>query len=297
MKYESFSLTLPPPLGGFTVGVIRQPTRLLLALSLPLLLAACQSSTNTAAPQVTIGEVLDALSPQALTPTTLNIGQTRQFVVTVNGQTAQAGQLLWTSSAPSVASVSQSGLVTALAAGNTTVRAALASNRNAYLDFPVTVLAVSSAPAPTPTPTPAPTPTGTFAQQVLDLTNAARAKGQTCGGVAYPAVAPLTYNAQLEQAAQLHASDMATKNYFSHTSQDGRTFDQRISAAGYAWKQVAENISAGQTTPAEVVSGWLASAGHCQNIMSAGLKELGVGYAYNASSTYRYYWVQDFGRQ
>lgn len=149
---------------------------------------------------------------------------------------------------------------------------------------------------PTPTPTPTPTtPSGDFAARVLALTNAARAQGQTCGTTAFPAVGALTYNAQLEQAAQGHAADMAAKNYFSHTSQDGRDFSQRITATGYKWYTIGENIAAGQTTPEAVVAGWLASEGHCRNIMNGSFKELGVGYAANASSSYRTYWVQDFG--
>ena len=52
---------------------------------------------------------------------------------------------------------------------------------------------------------------------------------------------------------------------------------------------------AGQATPESVVSGWLQSPGHCANIMNPALRELGVGYAYNGNSTYRHYWVQDFG--
>ena len=43
------------------------------------------------------------------------------------------------------------------------------------------------------------------------------------------------------------------------------------------------------------MAGWLKSEGHCRNIMNGSFKELGVGYAANASSSYRTYWVQDFG--
>ena len=128
----------------------------------------------------------------------------------------------------------------------------------------------------------------------MRLVNLARASGGSCGGVAYPPVPALKWNTNLAAAAQGHASDMATKNYFDHTSQDGRTFDQRITAAGYIWSSAAENIAAGQATPAEVMAGWLASTGHCKNIFSAALTELGVGYA--EGGTYGKYWVQDFGR-
>ncbi|RJF73907.1 hypothetical protein D3875_19690 [Deinococcus cavernae] len=270
------------------------------ALGLTLLLASCNQGSNPSgtapgqtgtAPQpgagtdtIASGEALSPLGVAAAT--TLTVGQTRQFNVTVNGAAPTPGQLVWTTTNAGVVSVTQTGLATARAAGSATVRAALASYPSAYIDFPITVTAT----IPTPT-----SPTTTFAQRVLELTNAARAQARTCGTTTYAATTPLVYNALLEKAAQGHATDMATKNYFSHTSQDGRTFAQRISDTGYAWRTIGENIAAGQSTPESVVSGWLQSPGHCANIMNPAFKELSVGYAYNTSSSYRYYWVQDFG--
>ena len=232
---------------------------------------------------------LDTMKAQAVAgTTTLNAGQTRQFTVTVGGQPAQPGQLVWTTSSATVATVTQGGLVTARTAGTATVRAAMATSPSSFIDFPVVVKAATST-----TPPPTGTPTGTFATRVLELTNAARAQARSCGATAFAATTPLVYNAALEGAAQGHAADMAAKNYFSHTSQDGRSFSQRITAAGYAWTRIAENIAAGQSTPDSVVAGWLTSPGHCQNIMNPALKELGVGYAPGGS--YGHYWVQNFG--
>jgi uncharacterized protein YkwD len=178
---------------------------------------------------------------------------------------------------------------------------------------PTTTPTVTPAPTPTQTPTPTPTPTPTltptptptptadapnaFEAEVLRLTNVARSTAQDCGvyGVK-PAVAALTWNAKLGVAARSHAVDMATHNYFSHTGLDGRSPGDRITAAGYVWRQYGENIAAGQRTPAAVVAAWIDSDGHCQNIMSSGVDELGVGYTNNSASTYRDYWVQDFSR-
>lgn len=276
------------------------PRRRLLALPFLLLLAACsQTTTPGTAADTGAGTGLstpasDLLSAQGTAAAmTLTTGQTVQVNVLVGGKAPTAGQLVWTTSNSGVATVSQSGLITARAAGSATVRTALASNPSAFIDFPVTVQGAAT--TPTPTPTPAPTPSGDFAARVLALTNAARAQSQTCGATVFPAVGALSYNAQLEQAAQGHAADMAAKNYFSHTSQDGRDFSVRITATGYKWYTIGENIAAGQTTPESVVAGWLKSEGHCRNIMNASFKELGVGYAANASSSYRTYWVQDFG--
>ena len=138
-------------------------------------------------------------------------------------------------------------------------------------------------------------PGTSFAQRVFDLTNAARTQARTCGTTAYAAAPALTYNSLLERAAQDHAADMASKNYFSHTSLDGRKFSQRITNAGYGWRTAGENIAAGYDTPEALVQGWLQSPGHCANIMNPAFKEIGVGYSYGAASSYGHYWGQDFG--
>lgn len=137
-----------------------------------------------------------------------------------------------------------------------------------------------------------------FEQQVLSLVNNRRAAGAVCGSQSMPAVAPLTLNQSLTNAARGHSIDMADKNYFSHTSADGRTFVNRIVAAGYSqYRALGENIAAGYSTPAGVMSGWMTSPGHCVNIMSANFREIGIGYAFNSLSTYDHYWTQDFGRR
>ena len=130
---------------------------------------------------------------------------------------------------------------------------------------------------------------------MLVLVNQRRASGATCGGTAHPAVAPLTLNLQLRDAARGHSQDLATNNYFSHTSLDGRTPAQRIGQAGYAGGFLAENIAAGPSTAQAVVDEWMQSTGHCQNIMKSGLRVIAIGYAFNQSSTYRHYSTQNFG--
>ena len=87
---------------------------------------------------------------------------------------------------------------------------------------------------------------------------------------------------------------MATNNYFSHTSLDGRSPGTRITAAGYSWSAYGENIAAGQSTMDAAMNSWLNSPGHCKNIMNARYKDYGIGCAYKSSSSYRTYWTQDF---
>jgi uncharacterized protein YkwD len=139
-------------------------------------------------------------------------------------------------------------------------------------------------------------PEPSFEDEVLELVNERRAAGATCGGTWFPPVSALTMNENLRAAARGHSQDMATNNYFSHTSLDGRTFDQRMRDAGYdgpfPW---GENIAAGRSTPESVMGSWMGSSGHCANIMKAGFRVIGVGYAFREGSQYRHYWTQDFG--
>ncbi len=132
-----------------------------------------------------------------------------------------------------------------------------------------------------------------FKREFLEDINHARQKGCTCGVTYMPPAPPIVWNDQLELAAIGHAKDMANKNYFSHTSQDGRSVQDRIIAAGYDYKgfrsyAIGENIAQGQLSIAEVMQGWLKSPGHCHNLMNPAFKEIGV-------ALYNNYWVQDFG--
>jgi uncharacterized protein YkwD len=133
-----------------------------------------------------------------------------------------------------------------------------------------------------------------FEDQVL--TNQRRAAGATCGGTVQSPVAALVMEVSLRNAARQHSVDMAANDYLSHTSLDGRTFDQRIRDAGYAGSPpLGENIAAGQPTPQAVVETWMASPGHCRNIMSPGFRASGVGYAFRSGTTFGHYWTHDFG--
>ncbi len=130
---------------------------------------------------------------------------------------------------------------------------------------------------------------------MLAAINAARASGRYCGTSYYPAAAPLAWNAKLTTAAAAHSHDMADKNYFSHTSLDGRTFIDRIVATSYVYSTLGENIAAGSTSVGDVMSQWLASPGHCGNIMNAAFADFGGACAANSGSTYGTYWTNDFG--
>jgi uncharacterized protein YkwD len=136
-----------------------------------------------------------------------------------------------------------------------------------------------------------------FEAELLQRVNARRATGTSCGSRgSFAATGPLSWNAALAQAAGAHSVDMAVLAYFSHTSADGRTLADRVSATGYRWHLLAENIAAGYPSVQAVVDGWMASDGHCANIMNPNLRDIGVACA-GAGGTDRYsnYWTMDLG--
>ncbi|WP_299012924.1 CAP domain-containing protein [uncultured Photobacterium sp.] len=143
---------------------------------------------------------------------------------------------------------------------------------------------------------PTPDPNSSLADQMLAAVNAARAQARSCGGEMMPAVGPLTWDYSLEQAAFVHSSNMANYNFFSHTGQDGTQPADRVSAQGYNWRSVGENIAAGQKDVSAVMTSWLNSPGHCKNIMSANYTQMGAASVTNSGSQYGIYWTQNFAR-
>ncbi len=75
----------------------------------------------------------------------------------------------------------------------------------------------------------------------------------------------------------------------SHVGSDGSSFKDRIEREQYTWSAAGENIAAGYRTVSSVMNGWLASPGHCKNIMSPNFTEFGAAES-------NYYWTQVFAR-
>jgi uncharacterized protein YkwD len=132
--------------------------------------------------------------------------------------------------------------------------------------------------------------------EVIRLTNVER---QRAGLV------QLVSSSLLQQAAQSHVQDMDNNNRFlAHTGSNGSSPDNRIKAVGYKMAWVSEgnrlrgirleNAASGQLSAAEVVQGWMNSAGHRAAIMDPATKEIGVGFEYDDQTGYTY-WIQKFG--
>lgn len=131
-----------------------------------------------------------------------------------------------------------------------------------------------------PPSTPTAAPSGPTAQ-VVALVNKERAK---------VGCSALTVNAKLTAAALNHSKDMAAHSTMSHTGSDGSDAGERITRAGYSWMTYGENVAYGYGTAEQVMTGWMNSPGHRENILNCAFKEIGVGLAQPNS-----YWTQNFG--
>lgn len=132
-------------------------------------------------------------------------------------------------------------------------------------------------------------------QRLLEQVNGARAQARQCGGQPFAAAPPLAWSATLGEAAETHSRAMANGNFFAHKDRDGRTPGDRAELAGYSGRQIGENIAAGLDAARKVVDGWLASPGHCANLMNPQFRELGAAYAVDPKSDAGIYWTALFG--
>lgn len=103
----------------------------------------------------------------------------------------------------------------------------------------------------------------------------------------------LSINSQLITAAQDHAADMACNDLLSHTGSDGSFIDVRLDEAGYS-ASYYEEIIFGSGTPQQAFDWWMEDKPHRDAILGTDAVEMGIGYAYSASSTYGDYYTVDF---
>ncbi|GHG23214.1 hypothetical protein GCM10017784_13780 [Deinococcus indicus] len=112
-------------------------------------------------------------------------------------------------------------------------------------------------------------------REMLQAINAERARGGVCPSGAFPAAAPLQFEASLHKAATLYGRELAAsgKLELPHRSRvDNRVPSQRMVDAGYRpvppsgiqWV-FGESLAAGMNlnSPAEVIAAWKVSPSHC----------------------------------
>ncbi|KPQ06583.1 MAG: Cysteine-rich secretory protein family [Rhodobacteraceae bacterium HLUCCA12] len=99
----------------------------------------------------------------------------------------------------------------------------------------------------------------------------------------------LAYSADLQDAAQDHACALARRGRISHRGLFGTGLRTRLWWAGYRAALAVENLAAGQSSANAVVAAWMGSPGHRANLLTPGLRAIGLGLAQDGGG--RIYWV------
>ena len=116
---------------------------------------------------------------------------------------------------------------------------------------------------------------------------------------------PLKWSPHLAMAARYHANDMATQNYFSHSTYD--RIDGELVQIGAPFKRIrkfytqgfanGENIAAGSKLAKDTYYQWYTSKGHHDIMFKESSRYVAVGVAYNPNSAFKYYWVMCTARK
>src|SRR5262245_13170306 len=106
----------------------------------------------------------------------------------------------------------------------------------------------------------------------------------------------LRISAALTRAAEWMSSDMATKNYFSHTDSQGRDPFARMTSFGYNYPTSrGENLAAGYNDAIRTFNQWKTSPSHNSAMLNGNYNVIGIARVFGSNSTYKYYWTTDFG--
>lgn len=89
-------------------------------------------------------------------------------------------------------------------------------------------------------------------------------------------VGELTIDPLLTQAALSKASDMMTRNYWAHNSPDGKEPWRFITGSGYQYRFAGENLARDFSDSEDVVSAWMRSSSHKENLISPRYQDIGV---------------------
>ena len=101
---------------------------------------------------------------------------------------------------------------------------------------------------------------------LLASTNAERASN---------GLSALKLNGALSQAAAAKAQDMFANDYWAHNSPQGKTPWSFIVGSGYKYTIAGENLAKNFSTSGGVVSAWMASPTHRENIVKPGYQDVG----------------------
>lgn len=123
-------------------------------------------------------------------------------------------------------------------------------------------------------------------QELFSLTNLERTKDNRSG---------LVLSTALNNAAQIHAEDMAKGDFLDHQGSDQSGAADRVKRMNYPHSYRGENIAYNFSNAEGVMKQWMNSTGHRKNILDEYSNEIGIGYAVSQTSGRQYY-VQVFGQ-
>lgn len=89
-------------------------------------------------------------------------------------------------------------------------------------------------------------------------------------------LAPLSYNEKLADAARRKAANMLAENYWAHNSPSGKSPWTWFKDAGYNYVFAGENLAKDFGDTSRLMSAWMASSTHKENIVNAKYSEIGV---------------------
>lgn len=104
-------------------------------------------------------------------------------------------------------------------------------------------------------------------EEIVELTNKERLKTGLPG---------LSLDPLLAQAALTKASDMFARNYWAHNSPDGKEPWRFITGMGYQYRFAGENLARDFSNSEDVVSAWMRSSTHRDNLLSPKYQDIGV---------------------
>lgn len=87
---------------------------------------------------------------------------------------------------------------------------------------------------------------------------------------------PVNEDPQLDQAAARKAADMFARDYWAHVSPIGTEPWAFISDAGYVYRYAGENLARDFSDPNSVVTAWMNSPSHRDNLLSTRYVDVGV---------------------
>jgi len=216
----------------------------------------------------------------------VDVGGSISLTASITPTNATNKTVTWSSSNTSLATVNSAGKVTGVKAGTVTITAKTSNGITATKSVKIVkdetyIVTLADGTKKTVVGH----HDSDYAQEVVKLVNAYRAENSL------PVYAS---SSTLDSVAEIRAYEIVA--LFDHVRPDGSVI------WGMAPGMSGENIAAGYVSPDAVMTGWKNSSGHNANILSSYHTKIAVGAfaerneSSSGSVSYRYYWVQIFGR-